>query len=345
MNAYNKAVQSAKEKKNNSRSIRSLVMLVLAVCLVGMLAGCGSPAADSNQAAEAGKDQAAAAQPVSAVGSEQTVTDEQGHQLQIPAAPQRVFAPYLEDSLLTLGVTPVAQWSSGQEGQPYLEDQLKDVPKLDFSSGLPSPELVMNYKPDLIILHTSHYAEKGVYESYSKIAPVYVFNNASGDPEKSLQTIAGLLGKQQQAEQAIQQYKAKLADAKAKIQSVTEAGKKAAIIRFAPRGVTLMSPDYFSGYVVYKQLGLGQPGLVQQKSTAMIATESLADIDADYIFTVDVSSRGTNSMQEMTSSEVWKSMPAVRAGHVYEADSSYWLGSGLIAFGKVIDDVVAAVGQ
>ncbi|WP_227871791.1 ABC transporter substrate-binding protein [Paenibacillus bovis] len=319
-----------------------MAILVLIGCIL-LMAGCGSPAAHSGSAAGSEKEAAAQAPPASA--GEQTVTDEQGHQLTIPAAPQRVFAPYLEDSLLTLGVTPVAQWSAGQEGQPYLADQLKDVPKLDFSSGLPSPEVVMNYKPDLIILHTSHYAEKGVYESYSKIAPVYVFNNASGNPEKSLQTIAGLLGKQEQAKQAIQQYEAKLAAAKAQLKSVTDAGRKAAIIRFAPRGVTLMSPDYFSGYVVYKQLGLGEPALVQQDSKAMIATESLADIDADYIFTVDVSSQGTNSIQEMTSSEVWKSMPAVQAGHVYKADASYWLGSGLIAFGKVVDDVVAAIGQ
>ncbi|WDQ35679.1 ABC transporter substrate-binding protein [Paenibacillus marchantiae] len=264
-----------------------------------------------------------------------------GHDVIVPEHTERVFAPYLEDSLLTLGVKPVAQWASGTQGHVYLKDQLSGVPTLDFSSGLPSPEALMAYNPDFIILHTAQYAENGVYESYSKIAPTYVFTNASGDVEKSLQVIGDLLGKTAEAEKAIATYHAKVDDAKAKLAKVTE-GKKAAIIRFAPRGISMMGGNYFSGYVVYQQLGLGKPTLVQTENSATVSTEVLPEIDADFIFTVE---QGPGSMKEMTDTKVWNSMPAVKAGNVYAVEPAPWLGGGLIAYGHVIDDTLKALTQ
>nr|WP_254790116.1 ABC transporter substrate-binding protein [Paenibacillus sp. OK003] len=325
-------------------------MLVL-VLITGLLSACGS---NSEVEGEAQKEQLATEASTTASSGtdvteenteetkgERTVKDDLGHDVIVPEHTERVFAPYLEDSLLTLGVKPVAQWASGTQGHVYLKDQLSGVPTLDFSSGLPSPEALMAYNPDFIILHTAQYAENGVYESYSRIAPTYVFTNASGDVEKSLQVIGDLLGKTAEAEKAIATYHAKVDDAKAKLAKVTE-GKKAAIIRFAPRGISMMGGNYFSGYVVYQQLGLGKPALVQTENSATVSTEVLPEIDADFIFTVE---QGPGSMKEMTDTKVWNSMPAVKAGNVYAVDPAPWLGGGLIAYGHVIDDTLKALTQ
>jgi len=330
-------------------STRILMSLVL-ILMTGLLAACGS----ASESGETRKEQqtAEATTPASAEkvveeeqpaekASERTVQDELGHDVVVPAKVERVFAPYLEDSLLTLGVKPVAQWAAGTQGHVYLQDQLSGVPTLDFSSGLPSPEALMAYNPDFIILHTANYAENGVYESYSKIAPTYVFNNASGDVEKSLEIIGDLLGKSAEAKKAIETYHAKVDAAKAEIAKVAE-GKKAAIIRFAPRGISMMGGNYFSGYVVYQQLGLGKPALVETENSAIVSTEVLPEIDADYIFTVE---QGVGSMKEMTDTAVWKSMPAVKDGKVYNVDPAPWLGSGLIAYGHVIDETLKAITQ
>ncbi|MHA7966821.1 hypothetical protein ACX93W_22165 [Paenibacillus sp. CAU 1782] len=62
------------------------------------------------------------------------VTDELGHEVEIPANPLRIFAPYMEDSLLSLNVLPVAQWGNGGKGQSYLQDRQQDVPAVDFAA-------------------------------------------------------------------------------------------------------------------------------------------------------------------------------------------------------------------
>ncbi|MNE49681.1 iron-dicitrate transporter substrate-binding subunit [compost metagenome] len=45
-------------------------------------------------------------------------------------------------------------------------------------------------------------------------------------------------------------------------------------------------------------------------------------------------------MKEMTESPIWKTIPAVKNNKVFEVDASYWLGGGLIAYEKIIDDTV-----
>ncbi|MGV2884913.1 MULTISPECIES: ABC transporter substrate-binding protein [Paenibacillus] len=344
------------KKGNGHRSVRpfrsaGFSALLVLVLITGLLSACGSKSENEGEAQKeqptteasttASSGTAVTEENTEETKGERTVKDDLGHDVIVPEHTERVFAPYLEDSLLTLGVKPVAQWASGTQGHVYLQDQLSGVPTLDFSSGLPSPEALMAYNPDFIILHTAQYAENGVYESYSKIAPTYVFTNASGDVEKSLQVIGDLLGKAAEAEKAIATYHAKVDDAKAKLAKVTE-GKKAAIIRFAPRGISMMGGNYFSGYVVYQQLGLGKPTLVQTENSATVSTEVLPEIDADFIFTVE---QGPGSMKEMTDTKVWNSMPAVKAGNVYAVEPAPWLGGGLIAYGHVIDDTLKALTQ
>lgn len=324
--------------------VRTHASGLLCFALAGsLLAACGP----ENQAATSEQPSSvSAASAVSASGEgspapsdKRTVKDELGHEIAVPASPKRIFAPYLEDSLLKLGVKPVAQWSNGNQGHDYLQEELKDVPKLDFSGGPPSPEVLMSYNPDLIILHTASYANGGAYENYSKIAPTYAFNNASGDIEKSLVTLGELLGKSAEADQVLQAYRQKVKEAKEKLDKAV-GGKKVAIIRFAARGVSLMGGNYFCGYVVHRNLGIGVSKLVEKENSANISLEILPQLDADYIFVINAYGQGTERIKEMTESPIWKSVPAVKQGQVYEVSDKHWLGSGLIAYEKIIDDTV-----
>ncbi|AZK47905.1 ABC transporter substrate-binding protein [Paenibacillus lentus] len=319
--------------------------LLLCVALAGsVLTACGTDSAKSSSESPAAN-QGATEATVSgentrdAAKREQTFKDELGHEIQIPAQPQRVFAPYLEDSLLKLGVKPVAQWSNGNLGHDYLQGELQDVPKLDFSGGAPSSEVLLSYEPDLIILHTANYAGNGVYENYSKIAPTYVFSNAAGDVEKSLETLGELLGKSEEAKQAIESYHQKVDEAKAVIEK-NAPGKKVAIVRFAAKGVSLMGGNYFCGYVLNQQLGIEMTKLTENENSLNLSLEILPEMDADYIFVINAYGQGTERMKEMTESSIWKSIPAVQQGNVYEVSDEYWLGSGLIAYEKIIDDTV-----
>lgn len=270
---------------------------------------------------------------------ERTFKDDLGNEITLSAKPERIFAPYLEDSLLKLGVKPVAQWSNGPIGHAYLQEELKDIPKLDFSGGQPSPEVLMAYNPDLIILHTSSYADDGAYENYSKIAPTYVFKNAGGDIENTIKTIGELIETTDEATAVMEAYEQKVQEAKDKL-AVTAEGKKVAIIRFAARGVSLMGGNYFCGYVLNKHLGIEMTHLTEKENSFEISMEILPELDADYIFIINAYGQGTERLKEMTDSNIWKSIPAVKQGHAFEVDDEYWLGSGLIAYEKIIDDTI-----
>lgn len=277
-------------------------------------------------------------------GKERSFVDELGHPVVLEGEPTRIFAPYLEDSLLKLGVKPVVQWSNGSIGHEYLQDQLQDVPKLDMSGGLPSPEVLMSYSPDLIILHTASYAGNGVYENYAKIAPTFVFNNASGDIEQSLNTLGELLGLEDAAEQAVVQYRAKVEQVKQELGERIE-GKNAVILRFAIKGISLMGGNYFGGYVLHKDLGLGTSKLVAGENSASVSLEMLPELDADYLFIINAYGQGTEAIKEMKASPIWETIPAVKQGHAYEIDKQYWLGGGLYAYELILDDIAQMLQQ
>lgn len=348
---------------NRGKRIWRINIAALACCavIIGLLSGCGDKAeteasggdqeaaktAAVETSGKAGSSQASTEEPgtnreETSTKEERTVTDELGHEVKIPAEVNKVFAPNMEDSLLKLGVKPVAQWANGKLGHSYLQEELEGIPLIDFSGGLPSPESLMSYEPDLIVLHTETYAADGTYEKYAKIAPTYVFKNASGNVEKSLTTLGDLLGKAQEAETALKNYQQKASEAKAKLSSVV-GDKNVAIIRFAPRGVSLMGGNYLCGYVIHQDLGLGKSKLVENENAANISLEILPQLDADYIFVINAYDQGTERMKEMTESPIWKGMPAVKNGQVYEADNEYWLGSGLVAYEKIVDDVVRSI--
>lgn len=342
----------SKSKKGVAFVKMQITVMTCCVLLVGLLTACG---AKTNNSADLSKEQTSVSsnsvtpasgetdkdtnQVTEEPVKERTFTDELGNTVVLPDTPTKIYAPYLEDSLIKLGVTPVAQWANGDKSQAYLQDQLKDIPLSDLSTGLPSPEVVLSYQPDLIILHTATFVKDGVYESYAKIAPTYVFNNASGDVAKSLTTLGELLGKSAEAEAALHQYEAKVTASKAALDEAV-AGKKVAIIRFAGKGVNMMGKNYLAGFVVHQQLGVGNSKFVDTENSFNVSLEVLPDLDADYIFIINQYGQGTERLKEMTDSPIWQSIPAVKNGKVFEVNAEYWLGSGLIAYEKIVDDTV-----
>lgn len=329
----------------------SLRHLALAATLVAAwpLSGCGSnekgaattspSAAPSASASTASTSTASTSVAAPQVVYPQVFKDELNHEVTLNAAPARVFAPGLEDSLLSLGVTPVAQWANGSNVQDYLQQWLSGVPAADFANGLPSSETVLSFKPDLIVLSNSYYADNGVYEQYAKIAPTFAFNNAATDLTGALQQIGTLLGKQEQADAALAEYEQKVAAAKTELGSLIQ-GKKAAVIRFNAKGMFLMGGNYYGGYVLAHDLGFGKAKLVETEDSVDMSLELLPDLDADYIFLVNDSHSGDAFVKQLTDSALWKGMPQVKAGRTYEVTDESWLSGGLIASASVIDQVV-----
>src|SRR5699024_11435996 len=84
--------------------------------------------------------------------NQQITVDSEMGEVTIPANPENILAPFHEDTLLTLGVTPVAKWAIDTSVQEHLEDQLADIPTIEWTMPL---EQDLSYEPDLIILENS----------------------------------------------------------------------------------------------------------------------------------------------------------------------------------------------
>ena len=164
--------------------------------LAGVLSAC-SPSSD--------KETATPTNSTTSSTSTHTVTDTLGHKVDIPNAPKRIIGSYLEDYLISLGETPIVQWTVGSGSiQDYLQDDLKDVPTISYD--LPY-EKVLSFEPDLLLISSSATVEGGKYEQYSKIAPTYVVKNGTDVTwEEQLKDVGKALAKEKEAEKVISDY-------------------------------------------------------------------------------------------------------------------------------------------
>jgi ABC-type Fe3+-hydroxamate transport system, periplasmic component len=311
-----------------------------------VLGACGSNnnnnAAPSPSASAPASESASASPSASApaAATERTLTDALGHQVTIPANPQRIIASYLEDNLVALGVTPVAQWSVTNGIQEYLQGSLKDVPHISYD--LPFEE-VTSFAPDLIIVDSAATVEGDKYDQYSKIAPTYVVGDqVNNDWRKELLAVGEVLGKSAEAQKALDDYEAKAKDAKEKLQA-SIGTQSAAAVWLVAKNFYMVSQDLSAGAVLYGDLGMTAPSLVQEISGEgegnwrAVSLEKLATLDADHLFLIN----SDGAASEELKSSVWQNIPAVKNGHVYEfGPETSWLYTGTIANGQIIDNVL-----
>ncbi|CAK4863367.1 unnamed protein product [Aphanomyces euteiches] len=260
--------------------------------------------------------------------SETRIVKDQFGEVEIPVKPKRIAAIYLEDYLVALGVEPIVQWYHPAWGkQDYLN---LSVPQFDITGDI---EALLKVNPDLII--SDGFADAARYEKYSKVAPTYRLTDEiqNGSSSEILSKIADLIGVPEKAEELLKDYNQKIMDMKTKLQ--TAIGKETvAVLRLnvGEKDINLLGiKNRFVGSILYKELGLTPPKLVadMDKFIDTLSLEKLPDLGADHI--IILTSNGTWSSPEnkeaingLMDSPIWKSIPAVKNGHVYQVDRTYW---------------------
>ncbi|WP_017726994.1 iron-hydroxamate ABC transporter substrate-binding protein [Halalkalibacterium ligniniphilum] len=277
--------------------------------------------------------------------STKVMEDAMSDSVEIPANPERIIAPYLEDSLIALGIKPAAQWSIGETVLDYLQPSLQDVPTIGWDLPV---EQVLSHEPDLIILSSAGAIQNGLYEEYMKIAPTYVFKDeVSADWREQLRTMGEIVNKEEEAEAALTSYEEKAAAAKEQLQE-SIGDESVAILWVMAQQYYLFEETRLSANVLYDDLGLTVPSFVEGLPEAKaqwdpISLEKLADLDADHLFVLYAENE-TASVEELYNSSIWKGLPAVTNNQVYEIkDPSNWTISGLVASEKTIDEVMQAL--
>lgn len=268
-----------------------------------------------------------------------TFTDAMGNEVTVPENPQRVIGSYLEDYLVALGVTPVAQWTVGNDSdQAYLQDKLAEVPRINYD--LPFED-VLSFEPDLLLMDSNSMVEGDKYDQYSKIAPTYVVTNGEDVTwRERLTDIAKVLHKEEQAAQVEADYDDLVAATKETYADQIQ-GKSIAVLWVVNNSVFMVSETKSSGQLLYHELGFEVPALVSEISESAtadwsaVSLEKLAELDADYLILVN-SDKGADFFSE----QVWQNLNAVKNNHLWEfGPESSWLYNGPIAYTKMIEDI------
>ncbi|WP_054024884.1 iron-hydroxamate ABC transporter substrate-binding protein [Bacillus sp. FJAT-28004] len=318
-----------------NRNKRFVLVLMSLIVLSFSLAACGGNKTNNAPAATEAPTEAP---------SERKLTDALGNEVTIPANPQRIIAPYLEDHLVALGIKPVAQWSVPNGIQDYLHDTLADVPTIPYD--LPF-EAVTSFEPDLILMAYDANVEGDKFAQYSKIAPTFTIGDKLiADWRATLLKIGEVFGKSTEAQKALDDYDTKAKAAKEKLQGAIP-GESAAALWFVQGNFYIVSEKLSSGDLLYNQLGLTVPDVVKEVSASgtgnwnPISLEKLAELDADHLFLVN---SGTEADSKALSDPIWQNIPAVKNGKIYEyPGTSSWLYAGTIAYSQVIDDVLESI--
>ncbi|MBP1990507.1 ABC transporter substrate-binding protein [Paenibacillus eucommiae] len=337
------------------RKRNQLLLVALSlVLLMSLLAACGDSSKDAgkdngstNAESSEGNSPKETVQPVEEKKepTERKLTDPLGHEVVVPANPQRIIASYLEDHLLAIGVKPAAQWAISDAPMLYLQSELAGIPFIPWD--LPF-ETVTSYDPDLIIIGDESLLVDDRYNSYAKIAPTYALGNAvNNDWRQALLKVGEVLGKSDEAQKALDTYNAKLAEAKEKLKAASDKPPSVAAIWLVSKTFWVVSETVSSGAVMYQDLGLAVPEKVKAISSGeggnwkSISMEALAELDADHIFLVN-SDKTTGS--EALKDPIWQTIPAVKKGNVHEyGPDSSWLYTGAIANSQIIDDVLESL--
>ncbi|MEY9094746.1 ABC transporter substrate-binding protein [Paenibacillus sp. RC84] len=318
------------------RSKRAVWNLLAVLGLTASLTGCGGQGESVEKAA-------VQSTPAGEKSTEdkRVVKDAFG-EVEIPAKPKRVAAIYLEDYVTALGVTPVVQWYHPNWGiQEYLK---LNVPKFDMSGSI---EALLDASPDLIVVDGG--ADKAKYDMYSKVAPTYRLpDEMLNDASAILKTTADLLGMPDKADTILKEYRKKVDDAKTALDKAVGTEKVAVIrLNVGEKTFTLFGiNNRFIGSILYRDLGLTPPPMVKEMKEfqQIISEEMIPQIDADHIILLP--SNGTWASEEnkeavqLLKSPFWKSVPAVKKGHVYQVERTHWQTGAFLANGMKIDDLL-----
>lgn len=280
---------------------------------------------------------------VAETSTEQTLTDTLGNEVIVPANPERIIASYLEDHLIALGVTPVAQWSvqNGEMIQDYLQDDLKDVSTIPYD--LPF-EAVTSFEPDLHLIGSTDAVSDGKYDQYAKIAPTYVIGTEQSENwRENLIKIAEVLNLNDEATKILEEYDTKAEESKIEIKDAI-GDESVAAIWLTNNQFFIVSETQSSGAVLYGDLDLTTPAVVKEISSSAtgdwsaISLEELAELEADHLFLINSDQAAGIDLFE---DPLWNNIPAVKNNHVYEFESdTSWLYTGPVANEQTIDHVL-----
>lgn len=263
---------------------------------------------------------------------------------EVPISPQRVVvldtAPL--DAALALGIKPVGTIVAGQPPD-YLGNQVDGIEPLGEGSQ-PNLENVLKLKPDLILGSAINAGE--IYDKTSTIAPTVLTEGSgrAGDWQENFQLYAEALGRSDQAERLLQNYRQRVQQLQDTIDQPQALEISVLII---PNSVVrAYTRGSFSGSIL-QDIGFSRPPAQDdpEEYALELSPEALDTLDGDYIFLVYSTSRpGRLSKAEFVTHPIWSRLEAVQQDNVCEVSAQAWIGGrSILAANQILTDVEACL--
>ncbi|GIN90051.1 ABC transporter substrate-binding protein [Siminovitchia terrae] len=235
--------------------------------------------------------------------------------IEVPENPQRVvvLTRFLTGNVMALDV-PVVGVDEMSKSNPRFEEKLKDIEAVSDENL----EKIIELEPDLII------GLSGIknIDKLSEIAPTVTYTYGKVDYLTQQLEIGKLLNKEKEAEAWVNDFKARATKAGEEIREKIGEDATVSVIETFNKQLYVYGYNYGRGTeILYNEFKLDMPKKVEESTKQdgylALSTEVLKDYFGDYVI-FSKNADEDNSFQE---TEMYKSIPAVKNNHVFEADA------------------------
>lgn len=246
--------------------------------------------------------------------SSKTITYEsESGPIEVPANPQRVvvLSTYVGD-VIKLGV-PVVGADSWSMDNPNFAEGLADAEEVSDESL----EKIIELEPDLIIgLSTIKNVDK-----LSEIAPTVTFTYGNVDYLQQHIEIGKLLNKEEEATAWIEDFKQRAEEIGAEIKAEIGEDATVSVVEDYEKQLYVFGDNWGRGTeILYQAMGLKMPKKVEEMALKdgyyALSLEVLPEYAGDYM----IFSRSSGADPSYLESEIYKNIPAVKNGHVFDVE-------------------------
>lgn len=306
---------------SSARASRRAVLTSAATVVTGalLLTGCGS---DDGSGTASTKE-----------ASTRQITDAQGREVTVPAAPKKVVAlsePTL-DAALALGVEPVGTTAGrGQTGvSTYLADKASKS-QVVATVAEADMEKLAALQPDLILLDETTGAKREI-SKLQAIAPTVVTAKLNADWKEAFTATADALNQKAKGEKVLSDFESGVAATKAKLGA--NAGAVVSVIRWQDGAPSVVGKGVGHVGSTLSALGLTRPADQQGASSGHsepVSLEKLSTIDGDWLFFGTLGDRadGEKAYAEARKVPNFEKLKAEKEGHVVVIQGSAWNSAG-----------------
>jgi iron complex transport system substrate-binding protein len=248
-------------------------------------------------------------------------------------------------SLFALGVPPYIAPTEGQKDIPLVGERLDEVEVPIGYVVEPNFEMLAAEDPDLIIV--AEWGEE-YYERLSEVAPTILLHRYEQNTDDHLRTVARAIGRPEEAERVIREYEERVSEVAEMVKSSALSDMPFAVVdEYGFEGTfrVLGNSSYCgrtleavgaSGHI---NPDVGEPEGPDGEFGVDVSTELLGDVLEEAEFIVVGTQEIYEGAEQFRESELWKRLPAVRNGAIFETPVSVWYQETALTRLARLDDI------